>query len=379
MTLRKVSFLQGVDGARYQLPAEDHRLNHAGFWTPDTSQAPLAVRSGVVWGPGTPGAVTVVAGGLSVTPFHAVIQGTVNGVQGPYEVTSDAAEFRAVVAGSPTEFRRGLLIARVRDRISAADLVDEWVIEPVYGPNAATAGEAQLPALPANSVQLREFAVSNTGVITLAGPPTPRTVPRGVVLPLATEAEAAGLPAGMKYAGLTVYAEDTGATGQYDPAGAGSWLWTDSRWQNFTPDFSVATLQGGTYPAPIYGNALRQGRYKRNRRKVVVNVFIQLGSTTGYAGANQIFRVDYPAGLRPSTDFFGGFGIIRGSGSGYVAYASGAAGTVVCHEWNATEAFRRIIFAHPFNGNILAGGSSAYWNFTYANNYMTFLTEYEIA
>lgn len=183
MTLRKVSFLQGTQAAPYKLPAEDHRLNHAGLWLPDTAKGPLGVRSGVVWGPGTPGGVTVVAGGLQVAPFHAVIQGTVNGVQGPYEVTSDATEFRAVTAASSTEFRRGYLVARVRDQISAADTTDDWTIFPEYGAPAATAGAAQLPNVPPNSVVLREFAVSNTGVITLAGR-TPRTGPRHGILPV---------------------------------------------------------------------------------------------------------------------------------------------------------------------------------------------------
>lgn len=186
MTLRKVSFVQGTVAAPYKLPAEDHRLNHAGLWVPRSAADGLRVRSGIVWGPGATGAVTVTAGGVNVAPFHAVIQGTVNGIQGPYEVTSDAAEFRAITAASPTEFRRGYLIARIRDQLASGGVVDDWTIEPYYGPNAATAGAAQLPNLAAipNVLSLREFAVSNTGVVTLAGPPAARTGPRFGVLPV---------------------------------------------------------------------------------------------------------------------------------------------------------------------------------------------------
>jgi hypothetical protein len=57
-------------------------------------------------------------------------------------------------------------------------------VEVVYGPNAATAGAATLPARTANSVILKEFAVSNTGVITLVAASGEFTGPRGGILPV---------------------------------------------------------------------------------------------------------------------------------------------------------------------------------------------------
>jgi hypothetical protein len=55
----------------------------------------------------------------------------------------------------------------------------------IYGPNAATAGAATLPALPANSVVIQEFAVSNTGVITLvAASRAPWVTARGGIQPV---------------------------------------------------------------------------------------------------------------------------------------------------------------------------------------------------
>jgi len=170
MTKRKLSYLQGTDAAKYTLPAEDHRLNHAGLWTPDaTAGTPaLSTRSGFVPGPGNPGAVFSGAGGVTINPFQFVLWGTVTTTSGVYEGVSDAVEFLPITAASSTEFRRGRIVVRVYDQLAAA-AKDDWGLEVIYGPAAATAGAAQLPALPANAFQVREFSVSNTGVIVTGG------------------------------------------------------------------------------------------------------------------------------------------------------------------------------------------------------------------
>jgi hypothetical protein len=108
----------------------------------------------------------------------------VNGTQGPYLLTSDAVEFRAVTAASASEFRRGYVLVHVYDQVSGIDVVDNWDVEVVYGSNAATAGAATLPARTPNSVILKEFAVSNTGVITLVAASGEFTGPRGGILPV---------------------------------------------------------------------------------------------------------------------------------------------------------------------------------------------------
>lgn len=186
MTRRKASFLQGTTAAPYLLPAEDHRLNHAGLWAPSSlpGAAALAVQNGIVWGPGNPGAVTVVAGGVNVAPFHATVQGSRSGVQGVFELTSDASEFRAITAASGTTYRKGRIGIRVYDQ-GAGATKDDWDIEVLYGTAAATAGAATLPAVPLDSTwfELRTFDVSNTGAITLSGT-TARTTGRGGILPI---------------------------------------------------------------------------------------------------------------------------------------------------------------------------------------------------
>lgn len=232
MTIRKVSYLQGTVPAPYKLPAEDHRLNHAGLWTPDSVGGGLRVRSGIVPGPGSPGAVAVVAGGVNTNPFQAIIQGSITSTQGVYEVVSDAVEFRAITAASGTEYRRGYVIARIYDQLNpgTGTVQDLPAIEVVYGPNAASAGAATLPTLPANSLVLREFAVSNTGVITLTSTLPPWTVARGGVQPVdATDAVAGAYP------------------GQYrDHPTLGPQRWTGSVWAAVGPLHGRVSGGGGT-------------------------------------------------------------------------------------------------------------------------------------
>jgi hypothetical protein len=223
MTRRKASFLQGPTAAKYSLPAEDHRLNQAGLLIGDPTAAgkPLQVRPGVLVGPFAPGAVSVTTGGVNVNPFHAVVQGTVNGTQGPYLVTSDAVEFRAVTAASASEFRRGYVLVHVYDQISGIDVTDNWDVEVVYGPNAATAGAATLPSRTANSAILKEFAVSNTGVITLVAASGEFTGPRGGILPVLVDG--ANVPGHDGAAGSFL--------GQYrDHPTAGAQRWTGTVW-----------------------------------------------------------------------------------------------------------------------------------------------------
>lgn len=208
MTMRKVSYLQGVEGDEYLLPAEDHRLNGSALWTPDNTRSVLGVRSGVVPGPGDPGGVTVVAGGVNINQFSAVIQGAETVGQGSYVVTSDAVEFRAITAASATEFRRGIVIAHVYDQL-INDTEDDWDIEVLYGPPAATAAQAQYPTVPLNCLLMKAFAVSNTGVITLSGSAA-YTVPRNAILPLPDQSAREGLTANQRWAGMQVLELDTG-------------------------------------------------------------------------------------------------------------------------------------------------------------------------
>lgn len=280
MTRRKVSFLQGTVPAPYKLPAEDHRLNHAGLWIADPAVGPLGVRSGVVWGPGNPGQVSVVAGGVNVNPFQAVIQGSLSGAQGVYEVVADAVEFRAVTAASAAEFRRGYVVARVYDQLNAGTgaVKDDWDVEVVYGPNAATAGAAVLPPVPANALVLREFAVSNTGVITLVGA-TPYTGPRGTAIVCTSTTRPAN-----PQLHQVINETDTKAWG----------IWNGTRWEMWdtvTQTYIPTATAGG---APIVvGNGTLAGRYRRMGLLCWVRIGLTLGNTTNLGTGALVFTLPF--------------------------------------------------------------------------------------
>lgn len=180
MAKRKVSFLQGTDAVRYKLPAEDNRLNTAAAWTP--AAAGLQVRSGIAAGPGAPGAVTAVTGGVSIAPATVLVQGTVTTVQGVYACTWDAAEFRAAPAASASQYRRILVVVRVYDQANNA-AKDDWDLEVVLGVGAASLAAAVAPTVPDNSFVLRAGSVDPSGVVTLTGAST-FTVGRGGILPV---------------------------------------------------------------------------------------------------------------------------------------------------------------------------------------------------
>ena len=166
-----------------------------------------------------------------VDPFHVVIQGSLGSAQGSYEFVSDAVEFRAITAASGTEFRRGYAIARVYDQINpgTGTVQDLPAIEVFYGPNAATAGAATLPTLPANSVALQEFAVSNTGMITLvAASRAPWVTARGGIQPV----DATDVVAGAY-------------VGQYrDHPTSGLQRWDGTVWRDAAPGLTRARIYG---------------------------------------------------------------------------------------------------------------------------------------
>lgn len=375
MTRRKASFLQGPTASKYSLPAEDHRLNQAGLLLPDATAAgkPLQIRPGVFPGPFSPGAVTVTTGGVNVNPFHAVVQGTVNGTQGPYMVTSDAVEFRAVTAASASEFRRGYVIVHVYDQISGIDVTDNWDVEVVYGPNAGTAGAATLPARTANSAILREFAVSNTGVITLVANTAELTAPRGSTLSVPTEAAAVALPAAAMFAGASFYAEDTKATGVWD-ATLGRIVWRDSQWQTYT--LTLSAVLNPPFTEVTYGNAIRSGQFFRKGREVSVKGYFQVGSTTTF-GATATVRLGCPPGYLPAT--------LPVSGAGTNAMPAGTVRVVGVTVFDAflfldlqAVAANRRLMIFTASDQLLQGGTGSI-SISAVGNFLAFAGTYETA
>lgn len=179
-----------------------------------------------------------------------------------------------------------------------------------------------------------------------------------------------------KAPGLRVFNSAVESYDVWDPATA-TWLIYDTKGQNY--DMAVSVAAAAPFPEIGYGGAIRSGRYFRRGRRLELGGLFQIAAGTAYAGLNGPVRIDYPAGLRPVDAYFAGGGISRAEGSASVAHPGGNANGAVLHEWNVTEANRRMLFTYPTNAAALSGGGSATWNITNANNYVQFTTAYEIA
>lgn len=183
MTRRKVVYLQGVNGAAYTLPAEDHRLYQAALWTPEANDNELVVRPGVVAGPSNPANVGAASGGVNIAPGTAIVQGTVTGVQGMYACTWDAVTYRAAPRASDSTYRKFYVVARVYDQLASAG-TDDWDLEVVLGSGAASVSAAAYPQLPDNCAILRRGSVGPDGVVSVTSALPDLTVARGGVLPV---------------------------------------------------------------------------------------------------------------------------------------------------------------------------------------------------
>lgn len=300
MTRRKTSYLQGSGSpGSYLLPAEDHRLNRAALWTPaGSSGTPLRARGGVAPGNGA-GVVTATAGGVNIAPGTAVVPGSVTGVQGVYECTWDAAEFRAATAASSSTYRQIMVVCHVYDSLNG-DTKDDWDLEVVLGAGASTLATTVVPAIPANSVVLASGSVDPAGNVSVV-PTGNAQVARGGILPVAVADTAAGSYTGQyrDHPTLGLQRWDGAAWGQPQPAGA--LLARVERKSTAGPvsqantlvDFSGAASGVGsptfTVAAPTRVQLQARGKFNSNTNggAVRINLYLTSGPTPGIALANQ--------------------------------------------------------------------------------------------
>lgn len=367
-------------GPTVQTSARTDRLTTGAAFRPGS--APLSAASGLLHGPaGTRGDLTLLTDVLlRVDPFVAIVQGTHNTQQGQYTVPNVQQRDLAVPAKDASLFRRALVRVRVADSLEAgvatsATTDGSW-LEVVSG--ALAASNPALPALGDNALALGELSIPSTA----SGQPVtltrynPRTITRGGVLPMPTEASIVALPTALLWPGFQAFAEDTGANATYDGT---VWRWFDTRWQTYTVPLSVTVApSGNTYPEIAYGNAVREGRYFRSGRHVRLMIFYALGGTTSYAGLSGPCRFDYPPGLRPSTAFFGVTPGARIGGTARVLASANALG-MVAHEYNANEALRRLLITYITNDATLQGGASPTWNYNAGGHQLSMECVYEVA
>src|SRR4051794_1861454 len=246
---------QGLAANPVKTPAEDFRLNLGALWTIDGADA-IKIRSGIVWGQtpaGASGPCGVSTGTSSVTvyPGRVVIQGQATN-QGAYVGTIDAPTTVTMAQaktnpGNPAsgQFKKGIVVIRVYDQLYDGGTQDGWDVEVYLGAPAATLNAAVTPAVPSNSLLLRNLSVTSAGVVTLSGNPI-YTAPAGSPIPVQSTGGAPTSP----WEGCTVWEYDTqlekrwNTSGQWEIVGyrgASTSLPRISLFQTFTPGVQVET------------------------------------------------------------------------------------------------------------------------------------------
>lgn len=95
--------------------------------------------------------------GVSIAAGSAFVMGTESTLQGLYHAWSDGAVSITIAPSDPTNPRRDLVVARVRDLAYLGGAPNTWALEVVQGTAAATPAA---PAVPASSLVLAEVAVA---------------------------------------------------------------------------------------------------------------------------------------------------------------------------------------------------------------------------
>jgi hypothetical protein len=137
------------------------------------------------------------------------------------------------------------------------------------------------------------------------------------------------------YPGAAFWAEDTKATGIWDPA-AGRVVWFDSRWQTWTPRFAGGSINAWA----SLGNGTAIGRYFRTGRKVDVEYQFTIGTTGNFGGVGAIF-IECPPGLYPYS-WTATISTIPITGTCIVYNTGNRLGTVAMSN-DATPANRRLV------------------------------------
>jgi hypothetical protein len=176
--------------------------------------------------------------------------------------------------------------------------------------------------------------------------------------------------------GLRIFETDTKAYGFYD-ATAAKWVMFDTQWQQYAPTITLASTGAsndlGT--AITIGNGKTLGRYFRTGRKIDMQGYFLLGSTSSYGGLNGYILADYPTGLRPASaavyftagSLLGGPARLNGS-----PYAMGWC----INRHDATSTNRRMWFISGAE-SVAAGGVGAGVNITTAGHSIQWSNTYE--
>lgn len=133
--------------------------------------------------------------------------------QGVYHVWNDAVKNLTIAASDPTNPRKDIVIARVRDAFYSG-ATNAWALEVVSGTPAASPAE---PALPNNAIKLAVVAIAASATSIVNANITDAR-PRAAALSAPIVCTASTRP-GSPYAGMQIFETDTGKALTYDGSG----------------------------------------------------------------------------------------------------------------------------------------------------------------
>src|SRR3954447_11865188 len=104
---------------------------------------------------------------LTVQPYRAVVQNTLDATAGPYVIPNDAVATLGAAQGfsaqDATQFRRALITTYVDDAQVAGSGANQAYLLVIPGALAASSGAAALPATPNNALNLGELLIPPVG------------------------------------------------------------------------------------------------------------------------------------------------------------------------------------------------------------------------
>jgi hypothetical protein len=179
--------------------------------------------------------------------------------------------------------------------------------------------------------------------------------------------------------GMRIFETDTKAWGIYD-ATLTKWVMFDTQWQswavNLTLGATAATTDLGT--GIVIGNGGLAGRFFRTGRKIDLQGYFAVGSTTNYSGKNGYILVDYPTGYRPASAI-SVFGANSVGGPARMNGGSGISAGWCINRYDATSTNRRMWFVVSANENVVGAGISTANNITASGHWLNWSNTYETA
>lgn len=271
---------------------EHHRLDQAGLLAAQTSS--LAVRTGVMAGPGSTAIVTGTSATgtmtVNIAAHHWVsTRGTADGV---YLGTKEASTTVNIAAAPGSNSRIDVVWSKQND--SGSTISADGSTAESYGVTTGTAAASPTkPAIPVGAVEIATVTVAVGATNTLGAGVTiantaAQVVARGARIPVRTQAERDALTV---YGGLEVYRIDTGAVELYSGV-SGTWITTTDpgTWSTYTTTWSTnGTVQ------PAVNNGTLTSRYRKQGRTCDVDIYLTIGSTTDLGNGDFRFTLPFSA------------------------------------------------------------------------------------